>query len=79
MNLPIKIYKLQEDGYLHFVDEGTCAVYSPKPNDMEPYVTLNFGTMRLHIAAKDFEVLCRNFLYNRIEGKDATALLRSNF
>jgi hypothetical protein len=81
MQLPVKVYKQEEDSNLHFVEEGICLVYEPtmievKGSKVEPYVSFNFGKYRLHVDTKDFRKLLEEFQYNHNSRSSNVSLLR---
>ena len=69
MKLKIKTYKENEEGTLELHGSGECLAYTPVlakgVSKDKGYVSLNFGTYRLHINKEDFTRFCKNFLYNK--------------
>lgn len=63
------IYKLECDGYLHYVASGNISVTSPQVvnkngSKMKPYISLNFGKYRIHLDKEQFKKI-----YHTIEGQ----------
>jgi len=78
VKLKAKAYKENIDGTLELIGSGECLAYTPVlakgVSEDKAYVSLNFGTHRIHINKEDFTRFCKNFLYNNVGSTNASRL-----
>lgn len=70
MKLKTKAYKENIEGALELIGAVECVAYTPVlakgVSKDKAYVSLNFGTHRIHINKEDFTKFCKHFLYNNV-------------
>ena len=78
MKLRTKAYRENTKGILELIGDAECLAYTPVlakgVSTDKAYVSLNFGSHRIHINKEDFTRFCKHFLYNNKEGTNVPRL-----